>query len=340
MVWPPLVIVVSAVTVIVRFQPSSVVSERSDPLIAVIEIAPCPGRPGRLAGRPWRGPRPGASRRAPRQARATGRRSSTVRRTHRRPTSQATTPGTGRWGSRSRGTRRARAAPGGRCAWSACAEASDSPVPGSGSRVPGSRGHPSRLQSGRAVGPRRAGKNHGAWAPHPSGPTRGSARDGRGTESDPGHALSCRRTGPTGASPVIPREGSDHARHTHPPRTDAGPGRRGVPGGRGPGRRADAGRSEHADTATARLLQRDVLRPGARHHMRPRVQRSRHRRRAQRRRLRRHRAPDSRRPAPSSGSASTMAPASCSSAISASRSPAPSPTPTRACASTSWRTTR
>src|SRR5512147_910603 len=40
MVWPPLVIVVELPTVIVRVQPSSVLSDRLEPLIAVIEISP------------------------------------------------------------------------------------------------------------------------------------------------------------------------------------------------------------------------------------------------------------------------------------------------------------
>ena len=43
--WPALVILVSAVTVIVRVQPSSVLSERLEPLMAVIVIDPNPPNP-------------------------------------------------------------------------------------------------------------------------------------------------------------------------------------------------------------------------------------------------------------------------------------------------------
>jgi hypothetical protein len=42
MVAPPLVIFVSEVTVIVRVQPSSVLSERLDPLTAVTVMSPWP----------------------------------------------------------------------------------------------------------------------------------------------------------------------------------------------------------------------------------------------------------------------------------------------------------
>ncbi len=48
MVWPPLVILVSVVTLMVRFQPSSVASDRLEPLIAVMVTGPrpmsCPAR--------------------------------------------------------------------------------------------------------------------------------------------------------------------------------------------------------------------------------------------------------------------------------------------------------
>src|SRR5258705_7310629 len=53
MVAPPLVIVVVLVTVMVRVQPSSVLSERSDPLIALIVMSRNPNRP-----KPPKAPRP------------------------------------------------------------------------------------------------------------------------------------------------------------------------------------------------------------------------------------------------------------------------------------------
>jgi hypothetical protein len=53
MVAPPLVIVVVLVTVMVRVQPSSVLRERSDPLIAVMVISRKPNRP-----KPPKSPRP------------------------------------------------------------------------------------------------------------------------------------------------------------------------------------------------------------------------------------------------------------------------------------------